>query len=48
MTKDYAQYKFEKLDVWQESLNFAQQCHEICRKFPAYERDGLGEQLRRA
>lgn len=48
MANIFSQYKFEKLDVWQESLNFSEKCYEICKEFPAFERNGLSDQLRRA
>ena len=41
-------YKFEKLKVWQESVALSKICYEVAGTFPAYERSGLSDQLRRA
>lgn len=48
MIESISQYKFEKLDAWQEALNLAENCYQICKQFPAFEKNGLGDQLRRA
>ena len=41
-------YKFEKLIVWKEALNLAEQGYKISSKLPKHERNGLSDQLRRA
>ena len=41
-------FRFEKLDVWQRSIDFAAVVYEATRKFPADERFGLTNQMRRA
>ncbi|HWA26899.1 MAG TPA: four helix bundle protein [Lacunisphaera sp.] len=41
-------FKFEKLSVWQKSIVFADLVHSATRTFPADERFGLTNQLRRA
>src|SRR5215467_4070454 len=41
-------FNFEKLDVWQEAIQFADAVHRITKKFPEYERFGLTNQMRRA
>ena len=41
-------FNFEKLDVWQQALAFADQVYSITRHFPADERFGLTNQMRRA
>jgi len=41
-------FRFEKLDVWQKSVDFADRVYEITRGFPSDERFGLTSQLRRA
>ena len=41
-------FNFEKLDVWQEAINFADLVYAFTRKFPDNERFGLTNQMRRA
>src|SRR2546425_9105851 len=41
-------FNFEKLDVWQEAINFADFVYSITRAFPDDERFGLTNQMRRA
>ena len=41
-------FNFEKLDVWQEAINFADTIYAVTRKFPDEERFGLTNQMRRA
>src|SRR6266498_2434815 len=41
-------FNFEKLDVWQEAIQFADLVHELTRNFPDEERFGLTNQMRRA
>jgi four helix bundle protein len=41
-------FNFEKLDVWQEAIQFANLIYEITTKFPEQERFGLTNQMRRA
>jgi len=41
-------FNFEKLTVWQKSLDFIELIYEISKKFPFEERFGLQSQLRRA
>lgn len=41
-------FRFEKLSVWQKSLTFADSIYDHTRHFPAEERFGLTNQLRRA
>jgi len=41
-------FRFEKLDVWQKSVDFADRIYEVTRGFPSDERFGLTSQLRRA
>jgi four helix bundle protein len=41
-------FRFEKLDVWQRSIDFAAFVYEATRAFPADERFGLTNQMRRA
>ncbi len=41
-------FKFEKLSVWQKSIAFADLVYVATRSFPADERFGLTNQLRRA
>lgn len=40
-------FKFEKLDVWQKSIEFADVIYAITRSFPSDERFGLTDQMRR-
>ena len=41
-------FSFEKLDVWQKSIDFADLVHKVTRSFPDDERFGLTSQMRRA
>ncbi|MFQ6024787.1 MAG: four helix bundle protein [Acidiferrobacterales bacterium] len=41
-------FDFEKLDVYQESLSFADSVYELTAKFPTDETYGITAQLRRA
>ena len=41
-------FNFEKLDVWQKAIDFADHIYNETRAFPAEERFGLTNQLRRA
>lgn len=41
-------FNFEKLDVWQEAIQFADAVYQISKKFPESERFGLTNQMRRA
>ena len=41
-------FNFEKLDVWQKAIDFADLIYKKTRVFPAEERFGLTNQLRRA
>jgi four helix bundle protein len=41
-------FKFEKLTVWQKSVAFADLIYTTSRAFPADERFGLTDQIRRA
>ena len=41
-------FKFEKLDVWRRSVDFANEMFSIADKLPKQYQFSLGEQLRRA
>jgi|GEM_PF-5874452 len=41
-------FKFEKLDVWQEAINFSDEIYRCTSTFPDAERYGLVNQLRRS
>lgn len=41
-------FRFEKLEVWQKSVDFADRVYEATRGFPNDERFGLTSQMRRA
>jgi four helix bundle protein len=41
-------FNFEKLDVWQKAIDFADLVYNLIRDFPADERFGLTSQMRRA
>ncbi|QDV12762.1 hypothetical protein CA51_26480 [Rosistilla oblonga] len=41
-------FGFEKLDVWQKSVDLADQVYRLTCEFPDYEKFGLANQMRRA
>ena len=41
-------FKFEKLNVWQKAIEYADLTYSVTRSFPADERFGLTSQMRRA
>ncbi len=41
-------FNFEKLDTWHEAISFADLVYQFTRHFPAEERFGLTNQMRRA
>ena len=41
-------FNFEKLEVWQKSIDFADLIYSLTRSFPQEERFGLSNQMRRA
>lgn len=41
-------FNFEKLDVWQKAIAFADLVYSLTRNFPSDERFGLTNQMRRA
>ena len=41
-------FGFEKLDVWQKAVRFADSVYHATQRFPAEERFGLTNQMRRA
>ena len=41
-------FRFEKLDVWQKAIEFADLVYELTGAFPSEERFGLTSQMRRA
>lgn len=41
-------FNFEKLETWQEAINFADLVYRLTRQFPDEERFGLTNQMRRA
>lgn len=41
-------FKFEKLDVWQEAIGYSDAIYRATATFPADERFGLTQQLRRS
>ena len=41
-------FNFEKLEVWQKSIDFADLIYSLTRSFPQEERFGLTNQMRRA
>lgn len=42
------EFSFEKLEVWQASINFAKIVYELTNKFPSDEKFGLTAQIKRA
>lgn len=41
-------FRFEKLEVWQKAIEFADRVYAVTREFPNDERFGLTSQMRRA
>lgn len=41
-------YKFEKLEVWQKALDYADRIHEVADVLPSHEKYGLRSQVTRA
>lgn len=41
-------FNFEKLETWQEAINFADLVYTVTRQFPDHEKFGLTNQMRRA
>ena len=41
-------FNFEKLEVWQKAIHFADLVHGLTRAFPDDERFGLTSQMRRS
>ena len=41
-------FRFEKLEVWQKAVEFADRVYTVTRQFPQEERFGLTSQMRRA
>lgn len=41
-------YKFEQLDVWEDTLDYIDQIHEITDRLPKRERYNLAQQMNRA
>ncbi len=41
-------FRFEKLEVWQKAVDFADRIYSVTRQFPSDERFGLTSQMRRA
>ena len=41
-------FRFEKLEVWQKAVDFADRVYVVTRGFPVEERFGLTSQMRRA
>ena len=41
-------FNFEKLEVWQKAIDFADTVYAVTKSFPAEERFGLTNQMRRA
>ena len=48
MVSTQAEFRFEKLDVWQIATEFAMSIYTITKDFPDLERYGLTSQLRRS
>jgi four helix bundle protein len=47
-TKGNTMFNFERLDVWQKAIDFADLVYRITRSYPDDERFGLTSQMRRA
>ncbi len=41
-------FRFEDLEIWKLSLEYADKCYNIANRFPQYEQYALSDQLRRA
>jgi four helix bundle protein len=41
-------FKFEKLNIWQLAMDYAENVHELARKFPSDETFNLVSQIRRS
>lgn len=41
-------FKFEKLEIWQQSLNYADEAYKLSEILPSSEKYNLSDQLRRA
>lgn len=41
-------FKFERLDIWQKAMEYADLIYNVTRSFPEVERFGLTSQLRRS
>lgn len=41
-------FRFEKLDVWRKSVDFAGAIYNLVKAFPRTEQYGLGDQIKRA
>ena len=41
-------FRFENLDIWKESINYANDCYNLAKEFPDYETFALASQLRRS
>lgn len=41
-------FKFESLEIWQMSMDLAEEAHEMIKKFPKFEMFGLSSQFQRA
>jgi four helix bundle protein len=41
-------FNFEKLEVWQKAVDFAEMIYDVTRNFPSDERFGLTHQMRKA
>ena len=48
ITNTSAMLKFERLDVWQKAIDFAELVYSKTKSFPSDERFGLTNQMRRA
>ena len=46
MHSSIAMFKFEKLDVWERAIEYADLIYNVSREFPSEERFGLTRQLR--
>jgi len=46
--KDFKNYRFEELEVWQVGLKIVKETYRVAKKYPPEERFGLGDQHKRA